>query len=503
MQAIRPSRPTMAAPVVTCTCRTCSKARVTLERIFNVLDTYGWLLDSYVVDFFQEQLWKRLPKSWRTTLQTVSPDEFGKWLAGDISCSRVWPLSLLTLRQVARNLQLNRDHQNDENIWRCNGRKQTENSSENFVLECKNEGLHDSWNKHNLFLKHVKIKKRHEIQQIARVCADCAQESNAECIVDVGAGVGHLARSIAFKYGLHVICIEQDALLSQQARKWDKELLVSLSKHLPDLPVNMPQHISIKLEDTNSDLSETIRDIRRTFSDNFNLNRKKSGFGIVGLHPCGDLAATLLKLYTSQCETRFICIVGCCYMKLTLENPADVSNGYPLSKYLSSFTKHKLSYTALEVACHAIESYCDKLKTGNYEDLIVHAYRAALETVLLKRNSQLRHTQVRNVKVTKPVTFEQYCMAATADFEPNLRPKDSDFQNPQIKCYLNQWRQIVIFGALRTMIAPLVETVVLLDRFLYLSENDLAPILKPVFNPRLSPRNFLLLSMKNTKQSLS
>lgn len=49
MQAIRPSRPTMAAPVVTCTCRTCSKARVTLERIFNVLDTYGWLLDSYVV----------------------------------------------------------------------------------------------------------------------------------------------------------------------------------------------------------------------------------------------------------------------------------------------------------------------------------------------------------------------------------------------------------------------------------------------------------------------
>ena len=81
----------------------------------------------------------------------------------------------------------------------------------------------------------------------------------------------------------------------------------------------MPQHISIKLEDTDSDLSETIKDIRRTFSDNFNLNKKKSGFGIVGLHPCGDLAATLLRLYTSQCEIRFICIVGCCYMKLTLK----------------------------------------------------------------------------------------------------------------------------------------------------------------------------------------
>ncbi|XP_011869656.1 PREDICTED: protein RRNAD1-like [Vollenhovia emeryi] len=495
----------MAAPMVTCTCRTCSKTRVTLERIFSVLDTYGWLLDSYVVDFFQEQLWEKLPSSWRSTLQTVSPDEFGKWLAGDISCSRVWPLSLLALRQVARNLQLNRDHRDDGSAWRCDGGKKFKCSSESSALGDKDEGLRDTpaASRHdNLFLKHVKRKKRHEIQQIARICADCARDSNARCIVDVGAGVGHLARSLAFKYDLHVICIEQDASLSQQARKWDNELLMTLSKHLPDLPANAPQHVSIKLGNINADQSGAIRDIRGMFPDSFNLTEKQSEFGVVGLHPCGDLAATLLRLYASPCGPKFICIVGCCYMKLTLENPADISNGYPLSRYLSSFAKCKLSYTALEVACHAIESYCDKLKTGDYEDLIVHAYRAALETILIKRSSQLRRTQVRNVKVkTRSVTFEQYCAAATADFEPNHRPGGSDFQNPRIKSYLSQWRQIVIFGALRTMLAPLVETAVLLDRFLYLSESDLSPILKPIFDPRLSPRNFLLFSVKNTEQS--
>lgn len=52
----------------------------------------------------------------------------------------------------------------------------------------------------------------------AQICADCARESRARCIVDVGAGVGHLARTLAFKYGLRAICIEQDASLSQQAR---------------------------------------------------------------------------------------------------------------------------------------------------------------------------------------------------------------------------------------------------------------------------------------------
>lgn len=99
--------------------------------------------------------------------------------------------------------------------------------------------------------------------------------------------------------------------------------------------------------------------------------------------------------------------------------------------------------------------------------------------------------------------FFRYCIAATAEFEPHLQLKDCDFQNPQIKHYLSQWQQIVIFGALRTMLAPLVETVVLLDRFLYLSENNLPPTLKPIFDARLSPRNFVLLSVKNVEQSLS
>lgn len=101
-------------------------------------------------------------------------------------------------------------------------------------------------------------------------------------------------------------------------RKWDNELLTTMSKHSPGLPGNTPQHVSIKLENVDSDRSGTIRDIRGIFSDNFDLGGERSEFGVVGLHPCGDLAATLLRLYASQRGARFICIVGCCYMKLTL-----------------------------------------------------------------------------------------------------------------------------------------------------------------------------------------
>lgn len=37
----------------------------------------------------------------------------------------------------------------------------------------------------------------------------------------------------------------------------------------------------------------------------------------------------------------------------------------------------------------------------------VHAYRAALETILIKYDKRLRRCQVRNVKVTKSMTFEE------------------------------------------------------------------------------------------------
>jgi len=42
-------RATMAAPVFRCPCGTCVQARVAIQQIFDVLNIYGWLLESYVV----------------------------------------------------------------------------------------------------------------------------------------------------------------------------------------------------------------------------------------------------------------------------------------------------------------------------------------------------------------------------------------------------------------------------------------------------------------------
>lgn len=66
-----------------------------------------------------------------------------------------------------------------------------------------------------------------------------------------------------------------------------------------------------------------------------------------------------------------------------------------------------MSYEALEVACHAIENYCDKLKNGNYHDLKVHAFRSSLEDIFMRKGLTTGLGRVGNVKVKDQMKFAE------------------------------------------------------------------------------------------------
>lgn len=93
------------------------------------------------------------------------------------------------------------------------------------------------------------------------------------------------------------------------------------------------------------------------------LPNTMKNYGLIGLHPCGDLGPLLLKHFVNDDSVKFICVVGCCYMKLT-------NRGYPMSEYVKTLDYH-LSYVSREIACHAIEVYVDRLRKGQFEDLKV------------------------------------------------------------------------------------------------------------------------------------
>lgn len=84
----------------------------------------------------------------------------------------------------------------------------------------------------NLFWKNVKVKKRHEIMEMAKLCYNTALKSNCFYIVDVGSGLGHLSRILAYGYKFNVLSIEANEKLTQQARKLDCNFKRCASKYL-------------------------------------------------------------------------------------------------------------------------------------------------------------------------------------------------------------------------------------------------------------------------------
>ncbi|XP_034935233.1 protein RRNAD1-like [Chelonus insularis] len=478
-----------------CTCSVCHGVRYTVKNILHIFKIYGWILDAYIVDFFQEDLWSKLPKSWTQILEKITPEELGLWILNESKSPKVWPLSLLALRELIKILGIDRNPLSKTSLVCCSlewNYHLIEHGSDEFNKTITEKELIQGCE--NILVKHVKVKKRYEIDKFSEICAKCAFLSQCKCIVDTGAGMGHLARQLTYKYNLPVICIEQAQCLSDLAKKYDNEFLYSLKKYIPNHYFQSSHHLCAKIEKENcsSQLIDTLDEI---FTNKFQLKSINNKYGLIGLHPCGDLAATLLKIYIKQDTIKFISVVGCCYMKLTVDD--DDHNGYPLSEYIINTPDHSLNYAALEVACHAVENYCDKMKNGQYDDLKVHAYRALLEMILINKNgSCMKHGRVKNVKVTDKMSFVEYCKLATSKFSCDKRIVDSDIDSLKVQSSLKRWHQVVAFEAIRMMLAPLVETVVLLDRFLFLSENGLKPLLKAEFDPRRSPRNFVLISIK-------
>lgn len=246
-----------------------------------------------------------------------------------------------------------------------------------------------------------------------------------------------------------------------------------MRKH-SDASFERPQYLNICLK-RDTDLTELVQKIRKCFNKEDDAGFR---FGIIGLHPCGDLASILTNFFMQCPEAEFLNFVGCCYMKLTCakrnalyEAEADECDliGYPLSEYLReshSFDTH-LSYEAREIACHAIEKYSQRLSSGDYDYLRVHSFRAALEKIICDNWPSLKHSGLKSIKTL--TTFDDYCRQAVDHMDIEI--PNNEVESDEVKANLENWKNVVIFYSLRLMLAPLIESVILYDRLLWLMEN--------------------------------
>ncbi|KAM5158153.1 methyltransferase-like protein 25B [Mantella aurantiaca] len=433
------------------------------ESITRVLSIYGYITDSYIIEFFTDNLWDSLPESWRAVLSDLPSPQLAEQLLCDGDPAEI----------------------------RC-----------------------------------------HEIRQLGKLVSRLCESVRCEDVVDVGSGQGHLSRVLSFGLGLGVTAVEADSHLVTMASKFDQEILYMMKKERLRLPKTAglevtsflfrkpPRHV-LACVDPRAPWEDFVRQLAgeaarqgaggnkmaagagRAFAED--PRRQEVGrFLLTGLHACGDLSVAMLRHFARCPGAAGITSVACCYMKLTtpevprppgvLPTESPVGEfGYPMSSWVSGLPGHKLSYKSREVACHAVEDYVHRLR-GESDILRTHCYRAVLETVIRGADPTMRRPGVQSIKRAHRLPFTEYAKRGLerVGLDP-ATPLDA----ASVEDMLSQQQNVVVFFSLALLLAPLVETLILLDRMIFLQEQGLQCEVIPLFKPQFSPRNLVLVAAKN------
>ncbi|XP_034030273.1 protein RRNAD1 [Thalassophryne amazonica] len=558
------------------------------KKLTTFLSTYSHIADSYIIEFFTENLWNTLPSSWQHVLQDLSYPQIADLLLDATHADRrylsVWPLSLLAFRATAHSLAFPREDGQER------GRVSGDVKPEEFQDNQSQSSLLG-----HIFRKHVKPKKQHEIRKLGTLVKQLCDQTGCSRVVDVGSGQGHLSRFLCFGFGVSVTAIEADRTLVAMASRFDGQLMWALEKESQKKNCSsqlsqvqlFPRHViswvnpkaswetfitqlstadcvsegpstpsrlskkqlrgcktqkqshmaqvgpspastdSLDFELMPQFQSATTDSGQKLCSDNCCFNaqpvcqdspctvdlsqKAHPDFILTGLHACGDLSTTLLRHFVHCPNVRGITSVACCYMKSsTKENPtppclveppaAPMSSheslssefGYPMSSWVRGLPGHQLSYKMREGACHAVEDYIRRLREES-KLLRTHCYRAILEIFIRDVRPELRRAGIQTIKKAHLLSFTEYARLGLARVG---LPADLLLDLELVEAMLKQQGRVVVYFSLALLLAPVVETLVLLDRMIYLQENGVDSQLVPLFDPIFSPRNFVLVALK-------
>lgn len=249
---------------------------------------------------------------------------------------------------------------------------------------------------------------------------------------------------------------------------------------------------------------------------------ERPDFCLSGLHTCGNLAPSCLRVYGENQQIMAVCNIGCCYHLLNekfsefiyrsirrerspesirrticqpTDEPIEQCHGFPMSQYLIE-RQTKLGRNARMLACQSVHRVVDRKMLPSD-----HLFFRALLEVLIQRKCPEYLNRIEVGRLKQCHTFVEYVRKST-ERNPIL-PFDGIDDN-ELNQLHDEFRMakrfLDIYHLMRVSIAAIVENVILLDRFLYLKElenpNDISYLIR-FFDPVVSPRCYGLVAMKN------
>ncbi|KAI9303097.1 methyltransferase domain-containing protein [Cunninghamella echinulata] len=338
------------------------------------------------------------------------------------------------------------------------------------------------------------------------------KDEDINSVIDLGAGQGYLSRTMAYQYDFQVIAVDESEVQTCGAKRFDN-IAVKGYKHKETLL----HHVKDRFTNENAAMIlSSLQQKQHSFcsvpsnpipneenKEDEKENEKNQPWLICGLHACGDLSSIMLRLFIQQPDIQAIVNVGCCYHFLTHD---DILPGFPMSQTVQE-TGFKLGSIASMLACQTPSRWLDQ-RDSSIKAFEHHFFRALLQWIMVKKGL-ISATEKAPIigRLNKKKDFDSFPIYVKAALH-KLKMDPDVISMEESKSYYEQFKskskidkRIGVLWTIRALLGPVIESLILVDRYLYLCENIPSSNtkkvwLQPLFDPILSPRNMVIMATK-------
>ncbi|KAI3407214.1 Methyltranfer_dom domain-containing protein [Psidium guajava] len=527
-------------------CKTASQTLEWIDAIIHFIKPYAFLMNAHVVNFFTDRLWEAVDKEWMDCLRDEPVENLLLIPCGEAQDH--WPASLKNFLHNLRSLVFPREQVDSQKIF------------PGLTVASLGSVLSQGMNvkkKHEVeILSAITsfIAKRVGAQAIVDVGAGQGylaqvlsfQYQHSVVAIDACSHHGSVTNARAERIKKHY------AAQLRRSGSVNTSLLVPKTVTCRVLSTDMLKALSDTLvhEDGQTNLTGEDSEELCVKIDSSYDGRKEDSMVLAGLHACGDLSVTMLKTFVECVEVKAVVSIGCCYNLLSEEgvDNAGVQCGFPMSNGVKS-EGLSLGKCARDLACQSAERWRSLERDDASHNFELHLFRAAFQMVLSKyypetlktspsigrQGKALRRQQRRRTlesSVNSSVQLQRDCevgksgpVLAKRAGQGGARCEDTLFSD---KCldfekfnlsglhrlgleplqdinFHSIWRETEPFAeligpywSLRAGLGAVLETLILLDRLLFLQEkgSSLEAFMLPAFDPSLSPRNLAIVAVK-------
>ncbi|XP_045499922.1 probable methyltransferase-like protein 25 [Colias croceus] len=463
-----------------------------LDSIVKYLKPLLPLANCHMVEFFTDSHWELLPRNLRMYLDSMEMSD---------AVNKFW--------SAADNIYMD----NCEIFeWVTQARKNCIIINNDYIISPENLKNYIKL-KGGEFQPEIKVtqfmttKKSYEVQTMSKYVASLHKACSTTHCIEAGGGKGNLLVALSLGYNIPSLTVDCDEKTLMNAetrvsiiRKQWKAIAKKLNNGTEEIisgNINTDCHRFAKAFITKD--TDFVQTVKQEFDcDIVNVL-------LTGLHTCGNLGPDSLRIFTKSPNIGAVFNVPCCYH--LLNEAVDVcmvdvfqreygghvdGYGFPMSEYLRGFN---IGRNARMLASQSIHRFVAQKTLPDISLL----YRAVLQTIIKKQLPQasLSEKKLKGLSA-KCNNFKDYCKMANEILQIGLfdtcQSETVNLTDENMDC---QWKKIVLFYMMRLCLAQVVESVILLDRLLFLYENGYndAFIVK-LFDPVLSPRCHSIVAIK-------